>query len=113
MISRAGNWGQVYLVFVLCQQKDIGAEIVGLWRITLLLKQCSSWSEDLGVDGRLIFKWILVRCGLDASHSGQGPVAGSCEHGNEPSGCVKGGGISLLAEWLSVSQEGLLCGVSF
>jgi hypothetical protein len=33
----------------------------------------------------------MLRCGLDASSSGQGPVAGSCEHGNERSGSVKGG----------------------
>jgi hypothetical protein len=26
----------------------------------------------------------------DASGSGYGPVAGSCEHGNEPSGFIKG-----------------------
>jgi hypothetical protein len=31
------------------------------------------------------------RCGLDWSGSGQEPVAGSCEHGNEPSGSEKGG----------------------
>jgi hypothetical protein len=33
-------------------------------------------------------------CGLDASGSGQGPVAGSSENGNEPSGSmgsIKGG----------------------
>jgi len=30
-------------------------------------------------------------CGLDASGSGWGPVAGSCEHGNEPSGSIEGG----------------------
>jgi len=29
-------------------------------------------------------------CGLDSSGSGQGPVAGSCEHGNEPSDSIKG-----------------------
>jgi hypothetical protein len=29
-------------------------------------------------------------CGLDASASGQGPVAGFCEHGNEPSDPVEG-----------------------
>jgi hypothetical protein len=28
--------------------------------------------------------------GLDASGSGQGQVADSCEHGNEPSGSTKG-----------------------
>jgi hypothetical protein len=32
------------------------------------------------------------RCGLDASDSGWGPVAGSCEeHVDEPSGSIKGG----------------------
>jgi hypothetical protein len=29
---------------------------------------------------------------MDASSSGYGPVAGCCEHGNELSGCIKGGG---------------------
>jgi hypothetical protein len=30
------------------------------------------------------------RCGPDASGSGQESVAESCEHGNEPSGSIKG-----------------------
>jgi hypothetical protein len=30
-------------------------------------------------------------CGLDSTASGQGPVAGSCEHDNEPSGSIEGG----------------------
>jgi hypothetical protein len=34
-------------------------------------------------------------------------VAGSCEHGNQPSGSIKRRGISWLAERLSASQEGL------
>jgi hypothetical protein len=29
------------------------------------------------------------RCELDASGSGQGPVVGSCEHGNRSSGSMK------------------------
>jgi hypothetical protein len=28
---------------------------------------------------------------MDSSGSGQGPVAGWCEHGNEPLGSIKGG----------------------
>jgi hypothetical protein len=28
---------------------------------------------------------------LNSSGSGEGPVTGSCEHGNEPSGSIKGG----------------------
>jgi hypothetical protein len=31
----------------------------------------------------------MGRCGLDASGSGKGPVAGCCEHGNEPSDFIK------------------------
>jgi hypothetical protein len=34
---------------------------------------------------------MVGRCGLDSSGSGQGPVVGSCEHGNYPSGSIKGG----------------------
>jgi hypothetical protein len=30
-----------------------------------------------------------VEGGLDASGSGQGPVVGFCEHGNEPSGSIR------------------------
>jgi len=33
----------------------------------------------------------MGRCGLDASGSGYGPVAGSCEHSTEPSGPIKEG----------------------
>jgi hypothetical protein len=36
----------------------------------------------------------MGRCGLDASGSGEGPVTGSCEHSNEPSGSVKCGEFS-------------------
>jgi len=32
----------------------------------------------------------MVRYGLDSSGSGQGILVGPCEHGNEPSGSVKG-----------------------
>jgi hypothetical protein len=28
-------------------------------------------------------------CGLESSGSGKGPMAGSCEHGDEPSGFIK------------------------
>jgi hypothetical protein len=48
--------------------------------------------EDQDVGGWTILKWILDRMGwygLDRSVSGQGPVEGSCEHGNELSGSIK------------------------
>jgi hypothetical protein len=34
---------------------------------------------------------VVWGCGLDSFGSGQGQVAGSCEHGNEPSGSIKYG----------------------
>jgi hypothetical protein len=40
---------------------------------------------------------------LNVFGSGYGPVAGSCEHGNEPSGSIKGGEIN----WLSDTSQGL------
>jgi hypothetical protein len=47
-------------------------------------------SEDQGVGGRMGSEWIfgdwLGVCGLDSTGSGQGPVAGCCECGDEPSG---------------------------
>jgi hypothetical protein len=30
-------------------------------------------------------------CGLDSSGLGEGPLVGSCEHGTEPLGFIKGG----------------------
>jgi hypothetical protein len=32
----------------------------------------------------------MGRCELDSSGSGQGPMVGSFEHSNEPSGSIKG-----------------------
>jgi hypothetical protein len=51
--------------------------------------------RDLETDERIILKGILVKkvCGygLDICGSRYKPVAGSCEHGNELSGSIKGG----------------------
>ena len=45
--------------------------------------------------------------GLDRSGSGYGQVSGSCKCGNEPTGSIKCGEISSVAENLLASQEGL------
>jgi hypothetical protein len=42
---------------------------------------------DQGIVLRIILKLIsVIRCGLDSTGSGKDPLAGSCEHGNKPSG---------------------------
>jgi hypothetical protein len=49
--------------------------------------------EDLGIGGSITLLRTLGRYGstgrLDSAVSGQGPVAGLCEHGNEPSGSIR------------------------
>jgi hypothetical protein len=36
---------------------------------------------------------MVEECGLDSSGSEEGPVAVSCEHGNEPSSSIKAGNL--------------------
>ena len=50
---------------------------------------------DLGVDGRIILRWIFrkwdVEYGVDRAGSGQGQVVDACECGNETLGSKKCG----------------------
>jgi hypothetical protein len=55
-------------------------------------------SKYINVQGGIILEFVLGKLGgnvwtifLYSSGSGQGPVAGSCEQGNENSGSVMGG----------------------
>jgi len=41
--------------------------------------------------GRIDLKKLVSEVWIDSSGSGYCSVAGSCEHGNETSGCIKGG----------------------
>jgi hypothetical protein len=43
-----------------------------------------NWEDNIKMDLREI-----ERGDVDCSDSGLGPVEGSCEHGNEPSGSIK------------------------
>jgi hypothetical protein len=49
-------------------------------------------SEDLGIDGEIL-EWILWKWGVNMWTGciwlRIGPVAGSCEHGNDPSCSIK------------------------
>jgi hypothetical protein len=51
--------------------------------------------EDLGLDGKIVLKWILEKwdggLGLDRSVSGQGQVAGCFKCGDEPYGSINCG----------------------
>jgi hypothetical protein len=55
--------------------------------------------EDLGISGRITLRWTLGRQGsMERTGFGClriGPVAGFCEHGNEPSGSIKKAGYCL------------------
>jgi len=48
--------------------------------------------KDVGLDGKIILEWLLGVLGWDRIH------LGPCEHGNELSGCIKGGE---FLDWLS------------
>jgi hypothetical protein len=52
-------------------------------------------SEELSIEGRIILKRILEKlvesCGVHATGSVEGPLAGCCEDGNELSGSIKVG----------------------
>jgi hypothetical protein len=46
--------------------------------------------EKMGVDGRMILEWISQKA-AERAWTESRVVAGSCEHGNEISGCIKCG----------------------
>jgi hypothetical protein len=60
--------------------------------------------EDQGVGGiRMNLREIgLGRCGLDPNGSGQGPVAGCCECGDEPSGSYA---TELVSVWIKDASK--------
>jgi hypothetical protein len=49
----------------------------------LLGRPRCKWVDNIKID---LKRDRLGWCGVDRSSSGLGPVEGSCEHGNEPSG---------------------------
>jgi hypothetical protein len=54
---------------------------------------CEIYDLAFPVNGMIILKLMYEKrmgwYGLDSSGSGYGPLEGSCEHGNKPSGSVK------------------------
>jgi hypothetical protein len=50
---------------------------------------CGTNGGNYWWEGQKDLRERMGRYALDRSSSGQGPVEGSCEHGNEPSGSIK------------------------
>jgi hypothetical protein len=53
----------------------------------LLRRSRHRWEDNI----KVVLRETVEECGLESSGSGQGPVAGSCEHSNEPLGSIKCG----------------------
>jgi hypothetical protein len=54
------------------------------------ISQVGEHVGGLGVDGRIILKWIFNRvCEKNLSDSQYGPASGSCKYGNEISVSIK------------------------
>jgi hypothetical protein len=50
----------------------------------------TTWKTKVWMDGiRMDFRETDWGCGVDSVGSGYGPEAGSCEHGDEPSGIME------------------------
>jgi hypothetical protein len=56
---------------------------------------------------------MVRRCGLDSVDSGQGSEAGSCEHGNEPSGSINGDNFLASRSTVSLTRGGCALGISW
>jgi hypothetical protein len=65
------------------------AEERKVYKVMMGKPEGKNHSEDQGADGKMRSECILGRlawgCRLDSTGSGQGPVAGCCECGDEPS----------------------------
>jgi hypothetical protein len=67
-------------------------------------------NDDLGIDMRIILKWILSRYGRMAwtglNWLGYRPVAGSCEEGNESSASItEGKFLEKLSDYLLLKKN--------
>jgi hypothetical protein len=76
-VARMGQMRNVYKIFAI-KPKGNGA----------LRRSRLTWRVILE---RILRKWVKIWV-LESSVSGQGPVVGSCEYGDEPSGYIKGRG---------------------
>jgi hypothetical protein len=68
-------------------------EKINAYRVLVGKHEGNKPQEDINVYGTIILKHILEKWdwkyGFDSSGSGEGPVGGFCEHGNDPSGSMK------------------------
>jgi hypothetical protein len=66
-------------------------EGTGNYYTTVVTKILPTVAEQVQFNFKLHRRKIVSRYGVGSSGSGQRPVAGACEHGNESSGFIKGG----------------------
>jgi hypothetical protein len=78
-----------------------GGEGRGVYRVLIGKPESKNHWEDLDVGGRITLSWTLGRY-VSMGRTGFGwlrigPMAGFCEHGNEPSGSIKKAGYFLTS----------------
>jgi len=88
------------------QSEQILASQEGVCSVELVNPDAKRPSGDLGVRNviNVCVCVCVYMCGIKSCGSGQGPVAGCCEHCNEPPG-------NSLASWVTVRLQQEICSV--
>jgi hypothetical protein len=105
-VNRFRRSGPVYILVKL-SVSSAGQAAPGTRRQSERPASCSCYHEDTVSVMNLstVGPSKAGGCEMDSSGSGEGPVVRSCQHGNEPSGSIRGRRISRVDERLSASRS--------